>query len=231
MESSEGRFHALLTRLFSMDEEERYRIAREIHDELGQPMIALKIDLVWLAERLPRKSEALHKKIQTMTNLIDGTIRVVRRIAAELRPTVLDDLGLVAALEWLVGYFQRRTGIVCVLTKNPEEIVVDATRATALFRICQDALTNGARHATTTRIEVKLTQEETGLFMEVQYNGRGILDDALTDPGSLGLMGMRERIVPWGGDVHIRGVRGTGSVVAVRIPTGNGKVALPGGIW
>ena len=229
--NSEGQLHALLAYVLSGEEEERSRIAHEIHDDLGQALAVLKIDLVWIADKFPGKAIELQQKIETMIHLIDATLRAVRRIAADLRPRVLDDLGLVAALEWLVRDFQRRTGIVGVFSPKAEDIGVDAAMATAVFRTCQAALANVASHANATQVEVRLTQEEMGLFLEVQDNGRGIPDEALADLKSLGLMTMRERVLPWGGEIHIRRGRGRGSVVAIYVPTGEREAGLVGGIW
>ena len=228
---SEEMLHALLAHLFSVGEEERSRIAHEIHDDLGQALAALKIDLVWIGDKFSGKAIELQQKIETMIHLIDGTLLALRRIASDLRPRVLDDLGLVAALEWLVRDFQRRTGIVGIFTTKPEDIGVGAAMTTAFFRVCQAALTNVARHANATQVEVRLTQEEMGLFLEVQDNGRGIPDEVLADRKSLGLMTMRERVLPWGGEIHIRRGRGRGSVVAVYVPTGERKGGLLGGTW
>jgi signal transduction histidine kinase len=163
-----------------------------------------------------------------MAHLIDTTVQAIRRIATELRPRVLDDLGLVAALEWHVREFQERTGVACAFTSSPEDIVVDPARATTLFRICQEALTNVARHANATRIDLSLTQAGAALCLEVRDDGRGIPEEAVADSKSLGLIGMRERVLPWGGDVHIRGIRGRGTVVSVHIPLGKKEAGLSG---
>jgi len=228
LRKSQEQLHALSTRLLSMLEEERTRIAREIHDELGQALTALKIALAWIRQRLPTDQKPLLDKADQMTHLIDTTVQAVRRIATELRPGVLDDLGLVAALEWHVREFQERTGIACAFTRSPEDIMVDPARATTLFRICQEALTNVARHANATRIDLILTQVGAALRLEVRDDGRGIPKEAVADPKSLGLMGMRERVLPWGGDVHIRGIQGRGTVVNVHIPLGKKEAGLSG---
>jgi PAS domain S-box-containing protein len=225
---SQEQLHALSTRLLSMLEEERIRIARETHDELGQALTALKIALAWIRQRLPADQKPVHDKADQMAHLIDTTVQAIRRIATELRPRILDDLGLVAALEWHVREFQERTGVACAFTTSPEDIVVDPSRATTLFRICQEALTNVARHANATRIDLSLTQVGAALCLEVRDDGRGISEEAVTDPKSLGLMGMRERVLPWGGAVDIRGIRGRGTVVSVHIPLGKEKADLSG---
>ena len=225
---SQEQLHALSTRLLSMLEEERIRIARETHDELGQALTALKIALAWIRQRLPADQKPVQDKADQMAHLIDTTVQAIRRIATELRPRVLDDLGLVAALEWHVREFQDRTGVACAFTSSPEDIVVDPARATTLFRICQEALTNVARHANATRIDLSLTQVGAALCLEVRDNGRGIPEEAMADPKSLGLMGMRERVLPWGGAIHIRGIQGRGTVVSVHIPLGKKEAGLSG---
>jgi len=230
--NSEGQLRALLAYVLSVEEEERSRIAHEIHEDLGQALAVLKIDLVWIADKSSGTAVELRRKIEGMIHLIDRTLQSLRRIAADLRPRVLDDLGLVAGLEWLVRDFHRRTGIVSIFTTKAEAVSdVDTAMATAVFRICQVALTNVASHANATQVEVRLTQESMGLFLEIQDNGRGIPDEALADWKSLGLMAMRERILPWGGEIHIRRGRGRGSVVAVYVPTGERKTGHIGGIW
>ena len=225
---SQEQLHALSTRLLSMLEEERTRIARETHDELGQALTALKIALAWIRQRLPTDQKPMQDKADQMAHLIDTTVQATRRIATELRPRVLDDLGLVAALEWHVREFQERTGIACGFTRSPEDIVVDPARATTLFRICQEALTNVARHANATRVDLILVLVGAALRLEVRDDGRGIPEEAVADPKSLGLMGMRELVLPWGGDIHIRGIQGRGTVVNVHIPLEGNQAGLSG---
>jgi two-component system sensor histidine kinase UhpB len=227
---SQDQLHALSTRLLSMLEEERTRIARETHDELGQALTALKIALAWIRQRLPADQKPVQDKADQMAHLIDTTVQATRRIATELRPRVLDDLGLVPALEWHVREFQERTGIVCAFTRSHEDIAVDPGRATTLFRICQEALTNVARHAHATRVDLILALAGAALRLEVRDDGRGIPDEAVADPKSLGLLGMRERVLPWGGDIHIRGIQGRGTVVNVHIPLEGNQAGLSGAL-
>ncbi|MFQ5804377.1 MAG: MEDS domain-containing protein [Candidatus Methylomirabilales bacterium] len=227
---SEDQLRALSGHLRAVQEEERARIAREVHDELGQALTALKFDLAWVGQRLAGGQKELHTKVQTMTRLIDETMQGVRRIATELRPGLLDHLGLVPALEWQVREFQERTGLTCEFKKNPEHLVVHAARATTVFRICQEALTNVARHAQATKVGISLRMAGRKLVLEVRDNGRGISEDAVTDPQSVGLLGMRERVLSWGGVVQIQGIEGKGTVVTVHLPAGDREVDLPGGL-
>ena len=215
---SHEQLRALSTRLLSIQEEERRRIAGEVHDELGQALTALKLDLAWLDRHLPGQSEPCHQKTAAMMQLLDTTIHTVRRIAATLRPRILDDLGLVAALEWQVQEFRARTAVACALTIDMEESGLDAARSTAVFRILQEALTNAARHAHATTIDVSLRTKGETLHLEVRDNGSGISDKAMRNPQSLGLFGMRERLRPWGGALNIQGSQGQGTIITVELP-------------
>ena len=153
-----------------------------------------------------------------MIDLIDRTIREVRRIGRELRPAVLDDLGLVAAIEWQAQEFQSRTGVRCRLEISPDIDIPDPACSTAVFRIFQEALTNVARHAQATEVRVKLAMSAGQLDLKVEDNGRGITEGSLADPKSFGLVGMRERVLPWGGGVTIGSPDGGGTAVVVTIP-------------
>lgn len=221
LHASREQLRALSAHLQSIREEERTYIAREIHDELGQTLTALMMDLSWLEDRLEKSSETqrtLVEKTGSMMTLVDSTMVTVRKIAAELRPGVLDELGLRAAVEWQAAEFERRTGIRCRLDTNLEEADMDQAHATAFFRILQESLTNIARHARATAVDLTLTDDEDDLILTVHDNGRGISTNSLADPRSLGLLGMRERARQLGGEVSIEGVAGKGTCVSVRIP-------------
>jgi signal transduction histidine kinase len=199
-------------------EEERAYIAREIHDEFGQALTALKMDLAWLTKRLPAGSLPLAEKAGDMSDLIDSTIQTVRRVATELRPGLLDDLGLAAAIEWQAQELTERTGINCELYLGDEDIVLERDLATAIFRIFQETLTNVARHAEATEVRVELEDSPDELVLIVRDNGKGIAPSQVADPRSLGLIGMRERAHSWGGDVTFQSLPGQGTVVTVRAP-------------
>ena len=210
-------------RMEGIREEERGRIARELHDELGVGLTCLKIDLSRLSgligERLAASDRAkVDEKIRGMKEQVESTISSVQRIVAELRPGVLDDLGLVAAIEWQCRDFQRRTGIVCHCTVSHEDLRVDSEHATAVFRICQEALTNVTRHAQATEVQVRLEDEGAGLSLQVADNGKGIPHDRLTDSKSFGLLGMRERAGLLGGDVQIETREGEGTTIRLHLP-------------
>jgi signal transduction histidine kinase len=199
-------------------EEERTQIAREIHDEFGQALSALNMDLSWLSKRLPADQPYLAEKASAMSDLIDSTIQTVRRVATELRPGLLDELGLAATIEWQAQEFAERTGIDCDLYLSDEEIVLDRDLATAIFRIFQETLTNVARHAQATQVRVELEDRPDELVLIVRDNGKGITESQVSHPRSLGLMGMRERARSWGGEVAFQGVAGQGTTVTVRVP-------------
>lgn len=222
---SQRELRNLSSRLHSMVEEERTRISREIHDELGQQLTILKMELSWLGKQLPEALDLLRKRTKSMTKLVDRTIHSVRRISTELRPGVLDDLGLTAAIEWQVQEFQTRTKLHCLLSVRPEEITLDPERSTTVFRILQEALTNIVRHAHASEVKISLEKNKEELILEIGDNGRGIAEDQISHTKSLGLLGMRERALLWGGAVQIRGVPGRGTTVTVRIP-----LERPGGL-
>lgn len=209
---------ALAARLQSVREEERIWIAREIHDELGQALTALKIDLSWLESKLPRDQKPLLNKTKSISKLVDNTIRSLRRIASELRPGVLDNLGLAAAIEWQAQEFQTRTGITCRCWLNLDDSGLSKEQSTAIFRIFQEALTNVARHANATDVDISLEEKAGELVLEVRDNGKGITESEISNPKSLGLLGMRERAFLLGGEVKIIGAAGKGTAVTVYIP-------------
>ncbi len=198
-------------------EDERANISREVHDEFGQSMTALKMDLRWLTKRLPEGDEKI-ERIRGMNTLVDDSIALMRRIATELRPAVLDDLGLNAALEWQAKEFSRRTAIPCTLNLPKNDLGLDPALCTSIFRTFQEALTNVSRHAQATRVDVSLRQEGHTVILTVGDDGRGISQSELADTRALGLLGLRERAAQWGGEITVRGTAGKGTTVSVRIP-------------
>lgn len=213
---SEARLHALTSHFITMREKERTAIAREIHDELGQVLTVLKMDIAWLA-RHPDDAR-LRVKTDAMSRLIDDTIRSVRKISAGLRPEVLDDMGLVSAIAWQTTEFQKRTGVRCRSALPPEAEVFDKDLSNTLFRIFQEILTNVARHAHATRLDVELRQAGDRLVLKVADNGVGIVVQEANAPTTLGLLGMHERALRLGGTVAIDGEPGAGTRVRVSIP-------------
>ncbi len=220
---SQGELRRLTAHLHSVREEERARVAREIHDELGQQLTALKMDLAWIRSRLPTTPAVLREKAESMKMMIDAAIHTVRRISSELRPGLLDDLGLAAAIEWQAAEFTRRTGIRCEVEIPADDPVILKEPATALFRVFQEALTNVARHAGATSVGVSLTATAGIATLEVRDNGRGITDEQVRNLTSCGILGMRERVKPWGGRLEIRGEPGTGTMVRATVAFGDGS--------
>ena len=208
----------LADHLQSVREQERTTIAREIHDDLGQTLTGLKMDLSWLARKVPRDREELLEKIRAMSGLVSTTHKTVQRITTELRPGLLDDLGLAAAMEWQTEEFQSRTGISCKLTIDPEDIVIDEKRSTALFRIFQESLTNISRHAGATRVTVSLKEKDGQIALRVRDNGKGITKEQISSNKSFGIMGIRERVHQFQGKVRISGSPGKGTTVVVEMP-------------
>lgn len=220
---AEQALRALSARLHSAREEEGTRIAREIHDELGGALTGLKWDLEKIDNTLNGLGDGsqlaeVRNRIGSMTTIIETTINTVRRIAAELRPGVLDDLGLVAAIEWQIEQFQSRSGLKCHLTNNAKEIELDREKATAVFRILQEILTNVLRHAGATNVYVKLGRTKHYFEVDVKDDGRGITESQRLNSRSLGLLGMKERALLVGGDVRVTGKEGAGTTVVVRVP-------------
>jgi signal transduction histidine kinase len=209
---------ALTTYLQYVREEERTRIAREVHDELGQALTGLKLDMSWLAARVARNARPVQDKVKTMVDHIDETIQTVRRIATELRPGILDSLGLVAALEWQANEFQSRTGIPCQVVATMDDSQLQQQFATVFFRIYQETLTNIIRHAGATRVNVRLAEEAGALVLTVQDNGRGISEDEIANTRSIGLVGMRERAMLIGGEIRLQGAPGKGTTMTLRVP-------------
>jgi len=214
---------ALSARLRLAREEEGARIARELHDELGSALTGLKWELESIGKLgseadTQLTASTLQEKITGMRELIDATLTTVKRLSSELRPSILDDLGLAAALEWQAQQFTARTGITCRFDSFVDDTEVGQEQATALFRIFQEALTNILRHAQATRV-TSMIEEEAGEFvLEIEDNGKGITEEESTGSHSLGLMGMRERAQLVGGSITITGVAGKGTVLTVRVP-------------
>lgn len=205
---------ALSERLLVIQEQERTRIAREIHDDLGQAITALKMDVLGILEQSPGVSRALSERVLETLNLLVGS---VQRIASELRPSILDDLGLVAAIESETRAFEERTGIECELSVTGN-LQLDSAPASAIYRIVQEALTNVARHSNASRVELRLRTRGDDVLLEVRDDGRGMSAQDIGSARSLGLIGIRERAALVGGTVRFEGIADRGTIVSVRIP-------------
>ncbi|HEV2669892.1 MAG TPA: histidine kinase [Gemmatimonadales bacterium] len=225
LEQSRAELRALAARLQAIREEERTRIAREIHDELGQALTALKLDLAWVSgeggpkrSKGGRTSEQLRAVDESITERIDQTMEIVRRIASELRPSVLDQLGLEAAIEYLVQDTSRRTGMTVTLDAAQEFPRLPDDIASHAFRIIQEALTNVTRHSKATRVEVAVRRAGGTIILGVADNGVGFVPDSISGLHSLGLVGMRERALACGGVLMVQGKPGEGTSIVVTIP-------------
>ena len=214
----EAQLRNLAARLEAIREEERTRIAREIHDQVGQALTALKMDLAWLAKKLPARPAALRPKLRDMESVIDATMDAMHRIVAELRPGVLDDLGLPAAIRWLAADFQEHTHIRCAVSVTGVEPSLQTAQATAVFRILQEALTNVARHARARHVDIRFHVVPSALELVVADDGRGITADEVQNRRTLGLLGIRERALTWHGQVVVHGEPGHGTTVRVFMP-------------
>jgi PAS domain S-box-containing protein len=215
---SRDQLRALAARLQKVREEERTYIAREIHDELGQVCTAIKMDLAMIGRKLTARQSQLRGKAESTTKLVDSMIVTLRRIASELRPITLDDLGLPAALEAHSQEFESRTGIRCSVTLPPEPLTLDKDRSTAIFRIFQESLTNVARHARATRVEAHLRHERDRIVFQIIDNGTGFDPELAKSGKSLGLIGMQERALLLGGELKTEGASGNGTTVTLVLP-------------
>jgi signal transduction histidine kinase len=208
---------ALSARSEEIRENERARIAREVHDELGQTLTVLKMDLAWLRKNWGAPSSKIEKRVQGMDETLDSLVQKVRQISSELRPPLLD-LGLVPAIEWQLEQFQRRAGIRTRVRIEPAEVDVSRKVATAVFRVIQEALTNIARHACANQVDFSMHLRHGELHLVVTDNGRGITSEAMESLSSFGLTGMRERIHHIGGILEIEQMTTGGTCVSVRLP-------------
>lgn len=206
-------------------EQEKTRIARELHDELGQMLTMLQMDVAWCRERSPAWDPAFTAKLDRMATLLKSTIAATRRIASDLRPLMLDDLGLVPSIEWLVENFGQRTGIVCDLTVGDVSVELSHAQATAVFRIVQESLTNIAKHAKASHADIAIEMDDGRLVVRVEDDGVGFVPTGPRKPNSFGLFGLRERAQLLGGETTIVSTPGQGTMVEARLPLGDSAVA------
>ncbi len=208
----------LAIHLLSARESERKSVAREIHDELGQLLTALKMDLHWIEKRLRSADAGILEKIRATSGLADQAIDIVHRIASDLRPVMLDDLGLPAAIEWLGGEFSRRTGIACDTNVTIHESRIAGNSATALFRIVQESLSNVGLHSRASHVSILLREADGRFEIILGDDGIGITPEQASAPTSFGLIGIRERVEGLGGELTVQGLKGKGTTVHVTIP-------------
>jgi len=219
---SKEEIQALALSAHQAREQEQNRIARELHDELGQSLTALRMMVLWVRERTGDADAELAAKLTRMGGLLNETVAATRRISSELRPLILDDLGLVPAIEALVEQFTERTGVICGLTIDDPDLALADAQKTAVFRIVQESLTNVVKHARATRADVAILQADGEIAISVSDNGIGFAVDGPRAEGSRGLLGMRERAYLLRGDVNIMSTPGKGTTLEVRLPTSEG---------
>uniref|UniRef100_A0A832DLE7 histidine kinase n=1 Tax=Ignavibacterium album TaxID=591197 RepID=A0A832DLE7_9BACT len=208
----------LAAHLQSVREEERTLIAREIHDELGQVLTVLKIKLTLINKKIPSDLLSIRTQLDEAIRLIDNSVETVQKISSKLRPNILDELGLLAAIEWQVSEFEKLTNIKCSFILPKEEIIIDKERQTVIFRILQEALTNVARHSGADKVLINLFKYQSNIVMEIKDNGRGISTEQINDVKSLGIHGMEERVMIFGGSFTIEGFAGKGTSLKIEIP-------------
>jgi len=228
---SREQLRALAGRLEASREQERIRVSRDIHDGLGEMLTAIEMGLAWMRALLSHKyaagdREKLLERINALCGLTGGTADRVRKLCTRLRPAVLDDLGLVPAIEWQTHEFQTRTNIRCETKFEDKELTASPDQATAIFRILQEILTNVARHAHASKVRVLLKRGRANVILEVRDNGKGIRPEQLAGSKSFGLLGMRERAALLGGNVEIRGQPGKGTTATVTIPVAGPRIAV-----
>lgn len=229
LRESEEQLRRLAARVQAAREEERGALARELHDELGQTLTAIKLDLgrAIVAVNAPQSPTAAIDRLQSLVGLVEIALQTVKRLTMSLRPPALDHLGLAEAVRWEAMAFRARTGLRCYVCADKETTALSAEQQTAYFRIFQEALTNVVRHARASAVQVTLTERRRDVELRIRDNGRGITDAEATDPRAIGLLGMRERAALVGASFHIAGRRGKGTAVTVRVPVAPNPIRRP----
>jgi len=218
LEKSRQKFRNLSAHLQDLREAERKYIAAELHDELGGLFTAIKMELSLMTSNTPGNQEKLRRAGESLVKLADTGIETVRRISMELRPEILDHLGLISAIQWYMSEFQKRARIRCKCLLSKEDIQMNKNRTTAVFRILQEAMTNVARHSEATKVTVEVKKDEDTMIMKIEDNGKGINEEKINDPFSFGLLGMQERTLYLGGELKISGTPNKGTRVMATIP-------------
>jgi signal transduction histidine kinase len=227
--ASEEQMRRLAARIQAAREEERTALARELHDELGQTLTAIKLDLgrAINSMKTDQVSREAVDRLQSLVGLVEISLQTVKRITSNLRPPALDHLGLAEALRWEAITFRSRTGIRCHVRSDKEATALDAGQQTVLFRIVQEALTNVARHAGASAVHVTLAERRGECELRIRDNGRGVTESQAADPHAMGLLGMKERTALLGGTFQIAGIRGKGTTILVRVPFESASSAAP----
>ncbi|MBI3546632.1 MAG: sensor histidine kinase [Gammaproteobacteria bacterium] len=223
LRQSKQELHELAAAANQLREHEQRRIARELHDELAQALTGLKMDIGWIKNKLPEATPPIIDKLKSMEHLLDNTVAATRRISSALRPMMLDDLGLVPAIEWLVQNFIQHTGIRCELAIASAKLDLQDPEATTVYRILQESLTNIAKHAKASSVEITLAHSQGEIAIGVRDNGVGFLFESPRKLSSYGLIGLRERAYILGGKVQIESAPGKGTYIEVRLPLAGGS--------
>ena len=223
LEVANEQLRALTSRIVTVREEERAALSREIHDELGSALTGVKMGLMHIKRSLPTNESSkeynqIHEILSSMTNIIDGTIRMVRKIITDLRPEILDEVGLAEALQWYAGEFEKRTSISIQFTVFPRKFTLAKKQTTELFRIFQEILANIAKHSGASKVVVFLKKEQTLVTLRVKDDGIGIKESNMANKNSFGILGIRERTSLMGGHMNIKGVAGKGTTISVEVP-------------
>jgi signal transduction histidine kinase len=218
LELSDHELQKMIAALNALRQQEQRRLAHDMHDDLGQLLAAMKIDLAVLQQQLPQDNSVLVQQLRSLHKLVDAMVTSVRRIIADLPPKIFDELSVFKALECMIRDFEKRYGIQCILDLPSPEPAIERRIATPLYRIAQEALNNIVKHAQASRVDVKIILEEDSLILRISDNGRGMAPDDLQKAGSFGLAGMRERVAALGGTMHIDSTRTTGTAIMISIP-------------
>lgn len=221
----EGELNDLAVYLQKIREEEKFSLSRELHDELGQLLTALRMDIAWLDRGIPHDRPNLRHKINDMISVIERTIKIVQKICTDLRPSILDDLGLVPALQWQAKDFEKYARVPVTMEIQKEDIPMDQEEATIFFRVFQEALINIARYARATRVYVSLKTVNGTLVLKIRDNGIGIEPEKVEDPHSFGIMGMRQRLLSRGGKLLIKGEKNRGTTIEASLSLGRKEAA------
>jgi signal transduction histidine kinase len=209
----------LTAHLQHIREEERKRIGREIHDELGQQLTAIKMDVAWLDKKMPEAETVFKTKLKNIIELLDGSNKSIRRILSELRPGILDDYGLLDALEWLGNQFTANTGVPLNFTAAEKNFKSSAPVVTCIFRVYQEALTNITKYAKATKVLTSLSIEDGIICVRIEDDGKGFTPELVQTHKSFGLLGMKERVLSLGGTFELNSAAGTGTKIAIKLPT------------
>jgi signal transduction histidine kinase len=223
LRNSRKQLRGCVSNMISIREKERAKISREIHDELSQSLTTLKMNLFLLEKKIPKNRITIHEIIKSMFKVIDSSLKEIKRIASDLRPKILDELGILEAVKWQARKFQEQTGIACEIDKKSKTGKLDQNFSLTIFRIYQETLTNVARHAKATKVISVLKRKPDTIYMEIKDNGIGITEKQVNSADSHGITGLRERVQHYRGHIKIKGTQNQGTAVIITIPLNNRK--------